>query len=116
MAKGKFNGQAKPDESTPAAASGTALSGLEGKSDTDKVVIVSEKRKGKTIVGIEKTPVVFDADGKATVTAKEARYFLSVPGCTLEGAKNTASEKKTESAAKTDSAEEKKASEKEGEQ
>lgn len=113
MAKGKFSGQSDAVESSLAAdTSKAALSSLESKSDTDKVVIVSEKRKGKTIMGIEKTPVTFDENGKATVTVKEAKYFLSVPGCELEGAKS-GTPKKAESESKTDSVEETKTSEKE---
>ena len=62
------------------------LSDLSNMADTDKVIVVSEKRAGKTIIGIGANPVVFDADGKAEVTALEAKYFLSIPGFNLDGA------------------------------
>ena len=61
------------------------LSDLSAMADTDKVTVVSEKRAGKTIIGIGANPVVFDADGKAEVTALEAKYFLTIPGFELEG-------------------------------
>lgn len=87
-AKGKFNGQSKADESSLSAETEkTGLSSLADKADDDKVVIVCEKRKGKKVVGLLKEPVAFDADGKAAVTVKEARYFISIPGCALDGAK-----------------------------
>ena len=79
MAKGKFSGSSEKENMEK-----KTLRDLSKMADTDKVVIVSEKRAGKTIVGVEKTPVSFDADGKAEVTAKEARYFLTVPGFELE--------------------------------
>lgn len=109
-AKGKFNGQAKAGESSLSAETGKAdLSSLADKADDDKVVIVCEKRKGKKVVGLLKEPVAFDADGKATVTAKEARYFLSIPGCALDGAKaeaetNSAEHKASGTETKADSA------------
>lgn len=62
------------------------LSDLSAMADTDKVTVVSEKRAGKTIIGIGANPVVFDADGKAEVTALEAKYFLTIPGFNLDGA------------------------------
>lgn len=62
------------------------LSDLSNMADTDKVTVVSEKRAGKTIIGIGANPVVFDADGKAEVTALEAKYFLTIPGFNLDGA------------------------------
>ena len=62
------------------------LSDLSNMADTDKVIVVSEKRAGKTIIGIGANPVVFDADGKAEVTALEAKYFLTIPGFNLYGA------------------------------
>jgi hypothetical protein len=68
------------------------LSSLESKSDTDKVVIVSEKRKGKKVIGVEKEPVAFDSDGKATVTVKEAKYFLTVPGFSVDDSAVTETE------------------------
>lgn len=80
MAKGKFNGQTKNATDT----STVALLDLSKMADTDKVTIVSESRADKTIIGIEKTPVVFDKDGKAEVTVKEAKYFLSIDGFELD--------------------------------
>lgn len=53
--------------------------------DTDKVTVASERRAGKTIIGVENTPIVFDADGKAEVTVKEAKYLLTIPGFELDG-------------------------------
>ena len=60
------------------------VSDLSKMADTDKVTIVSESRAGKTVIGVEPTPVVFDADGKAEVSVKEAKYFLTIPGFELE--------------------------------
>lgn len=82
MARGKFNGQTKNAADTHA----VALPDLSKMADTDKVTVVSEKRAGKTVIGIGKTPVVFDEDGRAEVTAKEAKYFLTIDGFELEGA------------------------------
>ena len=96
MAKDKFN-----NSNVEVAAEDTskkALSDLSNKADTDKVVIVSEKRKGKTVMGVEKTPVVFDSEGKATVTVKEAKYFLEVPGVELKETKKTAAKEETKEA------------------
>lgn len=67
MAKGKFNNS------------------LSKMTDTDKVTVASERRAGKTIIGVENTPIVFDADGKAEVTVKEAKYLLTIPGFELDG-------------------------------
>lgn len=53
--------------------------------DTDKVTVASERRAGKTIIGVENTPIVFDSDGKAEVTVKEAKYLLTIPGFELDG-------------------------------
>ena len=80
MAKRKFNGQTK----NVADASTVALPDLSKMADTDKVTIVSESRASKKIIGIGKMPVVFDKDGKAEVTAKEAKYFLSIEGFELD--------------------------------
>ena len=85
MAKGKFNGQTKteiPAEDTRK----KALSDLSKMADTDKVTIVSENRAGKAVMGIGEKPVTFDENGKAEVSAKEAKYFLTIPGFELEGA------------------------------
>ena len=115
MARGRSSTQSKVVESaSPAVTSELTLSNLDSKSDSDKVVIVSEKRKGKTIYGIEKNPVTFDENGKAGITVKEAKYFLTIPGFELEGAK-TGTKKKTESDEKKDSEAEMKVSEKENE-
>ena len=62
------------------------LSDLSKMADTDKVTVVSEKRAGKTIIGLGNSPVVFDADGKAEVTVVEAKYFLTIPGFKLDEA------------------------------
>lgn len=82
MAKGKFNGSAKNEAAKDT--SKKTLSDLSKMADTDKVTIVSEKRAGKTVMGVGEKPVAFDEDGKAEVTAKEAKYFLSIPGFELE--------------------------------
>lgn len=84
MARGRFNGRA----STKSSAKDTrkeSLPDLSKMADTDKVTVVSENRAGKTVMGIGEKPVAFDEDGKAEVTAKEAKYFLTIPGFELEG-------------------------------
>lgn len=85
MARGRFNGRA----STESSAKDTrkeSLPDLSKMADTDKVTVVSENRAGKTVMGIGEKPVAFDEDGKAEVTAKEAKYFLTIPGFELDGA------------------------------
>ena len=90
MAKGRINNNQADSEGKATVTVKEALSDLSGKADEDKVVVVSEKRAGKTVMGVEKAPVAFDSEGKATVTVKEAKYFLTVPGFELDGAKKTA--------------------------
>ena len=114
MARGRSSTPSKVVESaSPAVTSESTLSNLESKADTDKVVIVSERRKGKTVFGIEKTPVTFDENGKAGISVKEAKYFLTIPGFELERA--TGTKKKTESDVKKDSESETEVSETEKE-
>ena len=80
MAGGKFNGfQANADS----AAVNNILPDLPEIADTDKIVVVSEKRAGKTVVAIDKTEITFDAEGKAEVDGKIAKYLLTVPGYNL---------------------------------
>lgn len=84
MAKGKFNGiQANVDA---AAVDTNILPDLPEIADTDKIVIVSEKRAGKTVVAIDKTEITFDAEGKAEVNGKVAKYLLTIPGYNLVNA------------------------------
>ena len=79
MAKGKFNKiQANAENAK------NTLSDLSAMADTDNVTIVSATRAGKTIIALEATPIVFDGEGKATVTVKEAKYLLTIPGYSLE--------------------------------
>jgi hypothetical protein len=54
------------------------------------VVVVSEKRAGKTIFAKTGKPITFDENGRATVSADDARYLTSivideVPEYTVEG-------------------------------
>jgi hypothetical protein len=45
------------------------------------VVVISETRKGKTIVAVTGKPITFDGEGKATVSQADARYLIeSCPG------------------------------------
>ena len=82
MARGKFNNiQANAENANK------ALSDLSAMADTDNVTIVSATRAGKTVIALEKTPIVFDNEGKATVTVKEAKYLLTIPGYSLNGEK-----------------------------
>ena len=76
----KKSAQAK---NAPAEKVDTSLETLAEKADDSSVVIVSERRAGKTIVGIGEKNVVFDKDGKATVSVKEAKYFLTIPDFAL---------------------------------
>ena len=82
MARGKFNNiQANAENAKK------TLSDLSAMADTDNVTIVSATRAGKTIIALEKTPIVFDNEGKATVTVKEAKYLLTIPGYSINGDK-----------------------------
>lgn len=93
MPRGRIN-KRLADADNAAKNTKTALPNLDSKSDEDKVVIVSEKRKGKKVMGIGKEPVTFDSDGKATVTVKEAKYFLTISGFSVDD--STVSEPETE--------------------
>ena len=74
MARGKFNNiQANAENAA-------TISDLSAMADSDNVTIVSAIRAGKTIIALEATPIVFDGEGKATVTVKEAKYLLTIPG------------------------------------
>ena len=84
MARGR-NNRIQANADSIAVDTKTILSDLSKMADTDKVSVVSEKRAGKTIVGIGEKPVEFDANGKAEVTVAEAKYFLTIPGFNLEG-------------------------------
>lgn len=84
MAKGKFNNN-QAAAGFAAVDTKKILSDLSKMADTDKITVVSEKRTGKTIIGVENTPIVFDSDGKAEVTVKEAKYLLTIPGFELDG-------------------------------
>jgi hypothetical protein len=48
------------------------------------VVIVSEKRAGKTIVAVTGIPITFDENGRATVKAEDGHYLKDLPGFSLE--------------------------------
>jgi hypothetical protein len=48
------------------------------------VVIVSEKRAGKTIVAVTGIPITFDENGRATVKAEDGYYLKGLPGFSLE--------------------------------
>ena len=81
MARGKFNNiQANAENAA-------TISDLSAMADSDNVTIVSAIRAGKTIIALEKNPIVFDNEGKATVTVKEAKYLLTIPGYSLTGEK-----------------------------
>lgn len=84
MAKGKFNNR-QANAGFAAVDTKEILSDLSKMADTDKVTVVSERRAGKTIIGVENSPIVFDAEGKAEVTVKEAKYLLTIPGFELDG-------------------------------
>jgi hypothetical protein len=44
-----------------------------------KVAVVSESRKGKTIIAVSGEPIVFDNKGKATVNEEDALYLKQCP-------------------------------------
>jgi hypothetical protein len=62
--------------------SGNAGEGVFGPetSPVKGIVVVSESRKGKTIVAASGDPIVFDAEGKAMVSEMDALYLKSCPG------------------------------------
>lgn len=91
MAKGKFNNR-QANAGFAAVDTKKILSDLSKMADTDKVTVVSERRAGKTIIGVENSPIVFDAEGKAEVTVKEAKYLLTIPGFELDGAMESTSD------------------------
>jgi hypothetical protein len=45
-----------------------------------KAAVVSESRKGKTIIAVSGEPIVFDNEGKATVNEEDALYLKNCPG------------------------------------
>jgi hypothetical protein len=44
------------------------------------VAVVSESRKGKTIIAVSGEPIVFDDEGKATANEEDALYLKSCHG------------------------------------
>ncbi|MDR0719344.1 MAG: hypothetical protein LBF78_06880 [Treponema sp.] len=48
------------------------------------VVIISEKRAGKTIIAVTGIPITFDENGRATVKAEDGHYLKDLPGFSLE--------------------------------
>ena len=51
------------------------------KADTKKVLkIKNENRKGQSVSGMSKKPVVFDENGEAEVDEQDYEHFIKVPG------------------------------------
>jgi hypothetical protein len=65
-----------PDEWIPAI--------RENISSRKPVVVISEKRAGKTIFAITGKPIAFDEAGRATVSAEDGFYLRNLPGYSLE--------------------------------
>ena len=45
-----------------------------------ETIIISETRKGKTILGASGEKIVFDSEGRATVNETDALYLKNCPG------------------------------------
>ena len=67
---------------------GEALPGVKAvefqPSTSGDVLIVSEKRKGKTIVAVTGKLITFDSEGKAKVNRADAEYLKNCPGFTID--------------------------------
>lgn len=70
----------KTEKETAAADAADKNNGLPFIVKDGKVSVLSERRAGKTVYAVSGTPIVFDAEGNATISVEDAMYLHKCPG------------------------------------